>query len=151
MAHSPARSASQGLADRNLELLAEEGYRPRLERHPEQPHLARVEFRAQGAKFSIFLDEEDPGFFQLSLAFDLGARSLGATALLAAANHLNDQVKAVKATVDRDANVARFHYEAFVEGPPSSEVLDRSMFQLRRASDDFFERIRSVEAPTALA
>jgi hypothetical protein len=146
-----ARSASHGLADRYLELLANEGYRPKLERHPEQPHLARVEFKAEGAKFNVFLDEEDPGFFQLSLAFDLGARNLDDTALLAAANHLNDEMKAVKVTVDRDANLARFHYEAFVEGPPSSEILERSMFQLRRASDDFFERIRSVEAPTALA
>jgi hypothetical protein len=151
MARTAARSASRGLADRYLELLAEEGYRPRLERHPEQAHLSRIEFKVEGVKFNVFLDEEDPAFFQLSLAFDLGARSFGDTALLAAANHLNDEMKAVKATIDRDANVARFHYEAFVEGPPSSEILGRSMFQLRRASDDFFERIRPVEAPTALA
>jgi hypothetical protein len=53
--------------------------------------------------------------------------------------------------VDLEGEAASFLVEAFAESPPPADVLQRSIYQLRRAAEEFFERIRASALPRAKA
>ena len=131
------------LAARYLELLADEGYRPKLDGTETGDRNLVIRFKLEGQKFVVLVDEDDEGFFALGLSYDLGDVDL-ATAK-DRANELNEQLKAVKVIVSAQDRCVRFHVEAFLESPATLPVLERSMVALRNAAASFFEPARRAD------
>lgn len=115
------------LAKRWMDFLAAEGYRPSFE-----------------------LNEDDPTFVHLELAYDLGA-GRDPDQLARTANQINASLKGAKATVDGDAATARFHLEWFQEELPSLALLERCLSQLATAAGQLFDRLEPAEPVKALA
>jgi hypothetical protein len=143
--------ARHGSAGRWLDLLAAGGYRPRLERSPDRPDLSVVAFEHEGSELVLFLDDADPGYYQLAVTYGTEGVPADAATLLGCANAHNDRARVVKAVVDLEGEAASFLVEAFAESPPSADVLQRSIYQLRRAAEEFFERVRASALPRAMA
>ena len=90
------------LAKRWMDFLAAEGFRPSLELNEDNTERSRLRFKAEGKKYSLYLDEEDPTFVHLELAYNLGdGRDLDQ--LARTANEVNESLKGAKTTVDADA------------------------------------------------
>lgn len=140
-----------GAAKRWMDFLAEEGYRPALDVNPEQPRHSALAFMCEGRRLLLFVHEDDPSYFQLTLAYDTQGLAADDVALLRAANTVNDDAKVVKVIVDRDHGAAYFQIEAFADALPSPAVLRRSLSQLRHAADAFFERLPAFSRPQARA
>jgi hypothetical protein len=143
--------ARHGTAGRWLDLLATRGYRPRLERARDRPDLSVIAFEHEGSEVVLFLDGADPGYYQLAVTYGTEGVPADAATLLGCANALNDRARVVKVVVDLEGEAASFLVEAFAESPPSPSVLHRSIYQLRRAAEEFFECIRAGALPRAMA
>jgi hypothetical protein len=143
--------ARHGSAGRWLDLLAAEGYHPRLERSRDRPDLSVIAFEHEGSELVLFLDDADPGYYQLAITYGTEGVPADAATLLACANAVNDRARVVKVVVDLEGEAASFLVEAFAESPPPADVLQRSIYQLRRAAEEFFERIRASALPRAKA
>jgi hypothetical protein len=138
------------LAARWMDFLAAEGFRPALELNEDNTERSRLRFKAEGKKYSLYLDEEDPTFVHLELAYNLGVgRDLDQ--LSRTANEVNESLKGAKTTVDADASTARFHLEWFQEELPSLALLERCLSQLATAAGRYFERLGPAETSKALA
>ncbi len=138
------------LARRWMDFLASEGYRPSLEVNEDNTERSRLRFKAEGKRFQLFLDEEDPTFVHLELDYNLGeGRDLDQ--LVRTANEVNETMKGAKTTVDGDCETARFHLEWFQEELPSLALLERSLSQLATAAAQYFDRLGPAEPVKALA
>jgi hypothetical protein len=129
------------LAARYLDLLSDEGYRPKLEQTGER--TSRLAFKAEGRKFVLLVDDDDEAFFALGLAYGLG--EFDAAAATSRANEVNDQLKVVKAIVSAQDRCVRFLVEMFLEAPATMPLLERSMSALRNAAASFFEPAPRVD------
>jgi len=138
-----------GLASRWKEFLIEGGYRPTVAVNDEDPRYASIQFKAEGRRFAVLVDEEDPSFLHLDLGYVLeDVRS--DVGLLEIANTLNASLKVVKVTVEDGERLAHFQAESFGEALPSSETFERLLSQLMLAADQFLERVQ-LDRPRALA
>jgi len=139
-------------AQRWMDLLGEDGFRPRLEVNDEHPEQMRICFKSEGTKYLLFLDERDATFFNLSLSYNLGeVAGAGDYALLNAANEENRHAKGTKVTVDLEGRSAYFNIEGFGEAPPSSALFERMVGQCGYSADRFFSRLRETTKPVSLA
>jgi hypothetical protein len=139
------------MSQRWLDLLTGEGYRPRVQANERDPGRMRLLFESAGEAHYLYLHDEDPGFFRLSLRFRLGDRPAPDFALLAAANEQNREAKATKVTVDLEGRSACFDIEGFVEAPPPAALLERMLGQCAFAADRFFARLDGSAGPAPLA
>ena len=129
------------VAQKYLELLSTEGYRPDLEGDEGSP---RIVFKAEGASFRMILDEEDPEFFGLTLGYGVPeGHEFGR--LTGLANELNDRWKVVKATIHPDGDAVRFAFEIFTGDAVSPGLLERAIRALRLVAEEFFEELRKAE------
>lgn len=135
------KTATPAAATRIFDLLAEEGFRPKIE-CDDDVH-STISFKSEGRHFLSFVDEEDPGFFHLGLCYEI-PEGMTLPWALDRANELNEEFKVVKFTVRSQEREIRFQVELFVEGAPAADVLGRSLAQLRFASKRFFAAERPV-------
>lgn len=142
---------TETLAQRWFDRLAEDGYRPHLEANQVHPERSHVTFKVQGDKFSLYLDETDPTYFYLSLSFLLGDATADAETLLRTANLVNEETKGAKVILDLSGGSAQFNMEWFAERVPEGEQLRRLFKLCRFAADGFFEKVRALDRPVALA
>lgn len=133
------------IGEKYVELLANEGYRPRLET---DEGSVEILFKSEGVQYRLGLEEADPEFFTLSLCYGVDD-AVPVEQLLSIANSANERWKVVKATVHPTGEAARFQYEAF--GQLTPESLQRALSILRTASNAFFEEIRGRATPKAQA
>ncbi len=139
-------------AQRWMDLLGEDGFRPRLEVNDEHPEQLCIYFKSEGTKYLLFLDDRDATFFNLSLCYNLGeVAGAGDFALLNAANEENRHAKGTKVTVDLEDRVAYFNIEGFGEAPPSPEMFERMVGQCSYSADCFFSTLRKSTKPVPLA
>lgn len=134
-----------------LDFLAEEGYRPHLEVNEDQPERCRIAFKVEGVRYALYLDEQDPTFFNLILSYRLGDVTDEPEILLEAANALTRQIKGTKVWVDQEDRSAYFNYEWFGEALPSPELFARLVSQCGCAADGFFEKAREMAKPLVVA
>jgi hypothetical protein len=137
------------LAGRWKDFLTKEGYRPSVVVNDENPHHVSVQFKADGRRISVLVDEQDPTFLHVDLSYVL-EEGRGHARLLEIANSLNTSLKVVKVTVEQRDKVAHFAVEVLGETLPSGEVLERLLSLMRSAADQFLERVE-MEPPRALA
>ncbi len=137
------------LATRWMELLAQEGYRALLDVNQENEALSRIAFKREGKTYELHLDENDPTFAHLELAFTVDAQRHERDLLVRVGNENNQCLKAAKTTIDARGDGARFHMEWFQEGMPTPGVLDRILAQLATAAREFFEKVGAAEAEAA--
>lgn len=123
-------------ANRYVELLAEEGYRPKWD--PIDETVSSVLFKVEGTQVVIFTDEEDEDFFHMGLAIDLND-GMEIPWALDRANRVNDDLKSVKATVHPDDRSVRFRIEAFLPGAPTLPMILRSVVAIEAAAEAFFD------------
>jgi hypothetical protein len=138
------RVKMQPVAARYFDLLAEEGFRPTCDRIDDT--VSAVLFKVEGTKVVIFTDEEDEDFFHMGLAIELN-EGMEIPWALDRANHLSDDLKAVKVTVRAEDRSVRFRIEAFLPGPPTLEMIRRSVGAVDNAAKQFFA---TDEAPKRL-
>lgn len=137
------RMASIG--EKYVELLANEGYRPKLEADDESVEIL---FKSEGAGYRLGLDRDDAEFFALSLCYGVD-EAVPVEQLLAIANDMNERWKVVKVTVQPTGEAVRFQYEAF--GQLTAETLERALSILRTTSHAFFKEVRERAEPKAQA
>ena len=136
------------VAQRWIEFLAEEGYRPRLEAQEARPGQSLIRFKAEGTSFIAFAEESDPDFFHLAAAFDTAEEDIDVPVLLLTANDVNNEAKVVKTIVATEEKGVHFHVESFLGGTRlTPEYVERAMFQLHHAVEVFFSRVRPTHAP----
>lgn len=139
------------VVERWCDLLAEEGYRPRPElKEGSAPHWF-IPFKHEGTRFGVYLDEKDPTYMQLELAYTVDPTIAPLTTLLEVANEINSLTKGVKVTVSPAGDSAWFMLEWFSESVPSPAVLGRLLSQARHAAEEFFEKREAKAAPEAQA
>jgi putative sensory transduction regulator len=139
-----ARKATmEPVAKRYSDLLAEEGYRPKV--NPSEDNHSIVRFKSEGNVFLLFVDEDDEAFFHLALAYELGDGVTDMAGAMSRANDLNSDYKAVKVTVHPAERSVRFHVEAFLEAPATLPVIQRSIGALRNAARAYFEQARPAD------
>ena len=133
------------LATRYLDLLSEEGYRPKLGPTHGCPVIT---FKHEGDEFLLFVDEDHETFFHLGIAYDLGP--IDVPTALDRANQLNEELKVVKVTIAAEDRSVRFHVEAFLDQAPARmEQVERSLGALSNAAERFFEApapVRQLDA-----
>ncbi len=130
-----------------MDFLSEEGYRPHLEVNEELPERSRIGFKAERARFFLYLDEKDPTFFCLTLCYRLGDLPDEPELLLEAAHAVTREHKGTKAWLDQEERLAYFHYEWFAEALPSAAIFERLIFQCISASDELFKKAREMAKP----
>jgi hypothetical protein len=139
-------------AQRWMDLLGEDGFRPRLEVNGEEPERSCIAFRAEGLTYHLYLHEGDRTFFNFTLCYRLGTYAMAPDfAVLAAANEENFEAKVAKLTVnlqDRSVTVA---IEGFCDVLPTTKVLERMVDQCRHSADRFFNRLKDTGRPVPLA
>jgi hypothetical protein len=138
------RMASVG--EKYVELLANEGYRPKIETDDESVDIL---FRSEGIQYRLALYHDDPEFFALSLCYGIDEQGVTLEQLLAIANDANERWKIAKVTLHPVGEAVRFQYEAF--GQLAAEGLERAIGILRMTSNEFFKEVRSRAAPKAQA
>jgi hypothetical protein len=135
-----------------IDLLAEDGFRPRLEVNDEEPERCRIAFKAEGLTYHLYLDDRDLGFSNLTLCYRLGTYATAPDfAVLAAANDENHEAKAAKVTVDLTDRSITVSIETFSEVFPTTTVLERMVNQCRYSADRFFNRLKDSARPLPLA
>jgi hypothetical protein len=115
------KQTTGALAARYLDLLSEEGYRPKVEQIGER--TSRLAFKEEGRKYVLLVDEDDEAFFALGLAYGVG--EIDAAAATSRANEVNDQLKVVKAIVSAQDGCVRFLVEVFLEAPATMPLVER--------------------------
>jgi putative sensory transduction regulator len=141
----PARTFAQQLR----KLLAEEGYRPRLEQEDGEP--AKLHFKVEGNGFQLRCREDDPDFVQVCTGYVLEGATKDELSLLRAANDLQAKLKVVKVWIPASAEFVEFQVELFLGGHPlTPELLERCISMLRHSAGEFWGRVKA-EAPRAMA
>jgi hypothetical protein len=134
-----AAASSKPVAHAFREVLAEEGYRPKVEGGEDETTTTRIAFKSEGTRFTLYAYEDDPEYFRLAAAYDLGEGPHDGAGLASIANHVNEHVKAVKTVLDLDRNGVRFIVETFLTGQKVTPALiERATSALRAAANDFF-------------
>ena len=142
----PARTFAQQLR----KLLAEEGYRPRLEQE-EEDAASKLHFKVEGHGFQLRCREEDPDFVQICTGYVLEGATRDELTLLRAANDLQARLKVVKVWIPASTELAEFQMELFLGGHPlTPELLERCIAMLRHSAGEFWGRVKA-EAPLARA
>jgi hypothetical protein len=133
-----AAASSKPVAHAFCEVLAEEGYRPKVE-GDEDETTTRIVFKSEGTRFTLYAYEDDPEYFRLAAAYDLGEGPHDDAGLASIANHVNEHMKGVKTVLDLDRNGVRFIVETFLTGQKVTPALiERATSALRAAANDFF-------------
>ena len=141
----PARTFAQQLR----KLLAEEGYRPRLEQ--EEGAASKLHFKVEGNGFQLRCREEDPDFVQICTGYLLDGATRDELSLLRAANDLQAKLKVVKVWIPASTEFVEFQVELFLGGHPlTPELLERCISMLRHSAGEFWGRVKA-EAPLAMA
>lgn len=142
---APAATA-RPVAAAFLDVLAEEGYRPKLDRDCSDENTSCIAFKSERTTYLLFAYEDDPEYLRVGVSYDLGEGPDDAAALAALANRVNDQVKGVKTVLAPDDHSVRFVVETFLTGQRvSGALVERALGALRKAADDFFEARRPPE------
>ena len=132
-------------AERYLSYLAEEGFRPELEDSPPD-EAALVTFKAEGRRYAVLVDEDDPACFHLALSYRTDDHEAELPRLLEVANAINAGWKGPKATVDEEDESVTFSTEIYLEDAERfGSAMMRAISALGGASDAFFRRLD--EAP----
>jgi hypothetical protein len=131
-------------------LLAEEGYRPRLE--PSDGPVCALRFKVEGVEHRVACADDDRDFVQLTVGFRLGERAThDELALLRAANELQASTKVVKVWIPPDCSFVEFGIELFLGGRDyTPALLERSLLTLRGSAEEYFKRV-TAEQPAARA
>jgi hypothetical protein len=137
------KATTTPVAKRYFDLLAEEGYRPKIGSSENNHSILR--FKSEGTVFLLFVDEDDESFFHLALTYDLGDGVADMAGAMSRANDLNADYKAVKVTVHPAEQSVRFHVEAFLEDLATLSVIQRCIGALRDAARAFFEPARAAD------
>ncbi len=138
MPTSIAAAPSKPVAHAYREVLSEEGYRPKVEA-AEDETTTRIAFKSEGTRFTLYAYEDDPEYFRLVAAYDLGDGPHDSAGLASIANDVNDHVKGVKAVLDLERNGVRFVVETLLTGQKVTVALiERATSALRAAASDFF-------------
>ena len=138
-----ARTTVKPVAKHYFDLLAEEGYRPKVTRS--QDNQAILRFKSEGIAFLLFVDEDDEAFFHLALVYELGDGVADIAGAMSRANDLNAGYKAVKVTIHPAERGVRFHVEALLEAPATLPVIQRSLGALRNVARAYFEPARPAD------
>jgi hypothetical protein len=139
------------VVQQRCDLLSEEGCRPKPEQKDQGSQYWFVGFKQEGTRFGVYLDEKDPTYMQLELAYSVDPSIAPVTTLLEVANEINARTKGVKVTVSPARDSAWFMLEWFSEAVPSPEVLGRLLSQARHASRQFFDKREARMVPMARA
>ncbi len=143
------RRPARTFAEQLRKLLAEEGYRPRLE--PEDGDAAsKLHFKVEGNGSQFRCREEDPDFVQLCTGYVLEGATQDELSLLRAANDLQAKLKVVKVWIPASTEFVEFQVELFLGGHPLTPALERSISMLRHSAGEFWGRVKA-EAPQAMA
>lgn len=139
------RTAAQRLKD----LLAEEGYRPRLEPSDDGPSV--LDFKVEGRRFLVRAWASDEDFVQICTGVGLEDGGPDESALLRFGNELQAHYKGVKTYLPPSRAFVEFQIEVFLGGHPlSADLLERCIGILRAAGRDFCKRLEP-EVPKARA
>lgn len=123
------------LARRYLKFLADEGYRPRREDDPDDDSFKVLSFKSEAQTFILFVYEDDPDYFNIGFAFDLGDDPHDPAALANMARDVTESVKGVKCILGLEDNLVRLQVETFLAGAtPTAALLERSLAALRHAA-----------------
>jgi hypothetical protein len=124
------------LATRVADLLAEEGYRPHLQ-EPEGRYR-RIFFRAEGERFAVRLDEQDPDFVTICLGYLFEEPVPDVQGILRAGHDVQAEAKVAKFFLDPEGKYYELQAEPFLGGHPlNPRHLERSINVLRRAAASF--------------
>jgi len=119
--------------------LGSEGFRPEI------TQSGNVRFRREGRSYVIFVDENDPTYFRLVLAFSAEDKSPQARLRrLEGCNTASAEVKVVKAFLDSDGDPT-FSSELFLVVPGDFKTL---LSRLLRATDNAYEKYLKKVAET---
>lgn len=141
----PAASVATRVAD----LLAEEGYRPHVQ--PPEGRHRRIFFKAEGARFLVRLNEDDPDFVMICLGYLFEEPVPDVQAILRAGHDVQAEAKVAKFFLDPEGKYYELQAELFLGGHPlNPRHLERCINVLRRAAAEFNDRIRTA-APRAQA
>ena len=125
------------VTNRYLELLADEGYRPKVV----DDEATEIEFKAERLRYRLVLDPKDPEFVAVTLSYRID-EGHPLEQLFALANDFNQRIKVVKTLVHPAGELVRFAFEALSRDPLPPELLERALGFLRSTSDEYFEEIR---------
>lgn len=140
------------MRERWMDLLAEDGFRPRMEVNDEEPERCRIAFKAEGLTYHLYLQDADKSFFNLTLCYRLGVYATAPDfAVLAAANDENYEAKVAKLTVNLQDRSVTIGMEGFCEVLPTTTILERMVDQCRCSADRFFNRLKDAAKPLTLA
>ena len=139
------KTAVQRLRD----LLAEEGYRPRLENGEDGP--SSLDFKVEGRRFVVRAWESDEEFVQVCTGVALDEGGPDEVTLLRLGNELQAHYKGVKTYLPASRAFVEFQIELFLGVHPfSPEVLQRCITVLQAVERDYCKRL-VPEAPKARA
>jgi hypothetical protein len=140
-----AKTAVQRLKD----LLAEEGYRPRLESREDGP--SELEFKVEGRRFLLRAWASDEEFVQVCTGVLLDEGGPDEATFLRLGNELQAHYKGVKTYLPPSRAFVEFQIELFLGGHPlSPELLERCIHILQATDRDFCKRLEP-EVPKARA
>lgn len=140
---------TSSLATRVADLLAEEGYRPHLE-EPDG-RFRRIDFKAEGARFIVRLNEDDQDFVMISVGFLLDDPVPDVNAILRAGHDVQAEAKVAKFFLDDGGKYYEMQAELFLGGHPlNAQQLERCIYVLKKAAADFYHRLHAA-APRARA
>jgi hypothetical protein len=132
-----------------MDLLAEEGYRPRLEPGDDGPSV--LDFKVEGRRFLVRAWASDEDFVQICTGVGLEEGGPDESALLRFGNELQAHYKGVKTYLPPSRSFVEFQIELLLGGHPlSADLLERCIGILRAAGRDFCRRLEP-EVPKARA
>lgn len=135
----PTASAATRIAD----LLAEEGYRPRVA-EPDGP-FRRIDFKAEGTWYVVRVSEEDPDFVGICLGYLFDHPVPDMDVVLRAGVEVQAMAKVVKFCVDPKHAWYEFQAELFLGGGAlTARHVERCLHVLRRAAREFADRMRTA-------
>ena len=144
-AAEPSRSA----ADRIADMLADEGYRPRL-LEPSGSYR-RIDFKAEGTRYQVRLNEDDPDFVAICLGYLFDDPVPHLDAILRAGHDVQSEAKVAKFCLDPECKWYELQAELFLGGGPlNGRQVERCLHALRRAARELHQRL-CTEAPRAQA
>ena len=119
--------------------LSIEGYRPEI------TQSGNVRFRREGRSYVIYVDEDDPTYFRMVLAFSAEDKSPQARLRrLEGCNTASAEVKVIKAFLDSDGD-PNFSAEMFHIVPGDFKT---TLSRLLRATDNAYEKYQRKVAET---
>lgn len=135
----PATSIATRIAD----LLAEEGYRPKLA-ESDGPYQ-RIDFKAEGTRFLVRVSEKDPDFVAVILGYLFDEPVPEMEAILRVGFEVQSEAKVAKFFVDSERTYFEMQAELFLGGQPlTARHLERCIAVLGRAAADFSERLSAA-------